>query len=103
MRSARSVTFPSVVIAAERPLLVQVKAVESPYPLRGRLRVETPAGEVGQVPADGEAWLEGRLRDRLGVQIGRRRSAWANSACVPPVCCWTSPTVAVTCSSSHHG
>ncbi|MGB5614150.1 MAG: FtsX-like permease family protein [Sedimenticolaceae bacterium] len=70
LRSARTVTFPSVVIAAGRPLLVQVKAVESPYPLRGHLRVETPAGEVGQVPADGEAWLEGRLRDRLGAQIG---------------------------------
>jgi putative ABC transport system permease protein len=70
LRSARSVTFPSVVIAAERPLLVQVKAVEAPYPLRGRLRVETPAGEVGQVPAYGEAWLEGRLRDRLAALIG---------------------------------
>jgi putative ABC transport system permease protein len=68
--SARTVTFPSVIIANERPLLVQVKAVEAPYPLRGRLRVETPAGEVGSVPQAGEAWLEGRLRDRLQATIG---------------------------------
>ncbi len=70
LRSARSVSFPSVIIAGERPLLVQVKAVEAPYPLRGRLRVDTPDGEVGQVPATGAAWLEGRLRDRLDVVIG---------------------------------
>jgi len=70
LRSARSVSFPSVVIAGERPLLVQVKAVEAPYPLRGRLRVDTTGGEVGHVPGTGEAWLEGRLRDRLDVKVG---------------------------------
>ena len=70
LESARTVTFPSVIIANERPLLVQVKAVEAPYPLRGRLRVDTPAGEVGTAPGPGEAWLEGRLRDRLQATIG---------------------------------
>jgi putative ABC transport system permease protein len=70
LRSARSISFPSVIVAGERPLLVQVKAVESPYPLRGRLRIDTPDGEVGQAPAPGEAWLEGRLRNRLDVDIG---------------------------------
>ena len=44
LTSARTVTFPSVVLANERPLLVQVKAVEPPYPLRGRLQVDTPEG-----------------------------------------------------------
>ncbi|MGD8955706.1 MAG: FtsX-like permease family protein [Chromatiaceae bacterium] len=70
LQAARTVTFPSVIIANERPLLVQVKAVEPPYPLRGRLRIDTPAGEVGRAPGAGEAWLEGRLRDRLGAEIG---------------------------------
>ncbi|MGB5466791.1 MAG: ABC transporter permease, partial [Sedimenticolaceae bacterium] len=32
LQAARTVTFPSVIIAKERPLLVQVKAVEPPYP-----------------------------------------------------------------------
>ncbi|MCP5415300.1 MAG: FtsX-like permease family protein [Chromatiaceae bacterium] len=70
LHHARTLTFPSVIVANDRPLLVQVKAVEAPYPLRGRLRVDTPQGEVSQVPASGTAWLEGRLRDRLGAQIG---------------------------------
>ncbi|MCG6965119.1 MAG: FtsX-like permease family protein [Chromatiaceae bacterium] len=71
VRHARTVTFPSVIIANERPLLVQVKAVEEPYPLRGRLQVQTPGGAAARPPAAGEAWLEGRLRDRLGAVIGR--------------------------------
>jgi putative ABC transport system permease protein len=70
LRSARTVTFPSVIIANDRPVLVQAKAVEAPYPLRGRLRVETAQGASGAVPAPGEAWLEGRLRDRLQARIG---------------------------------
>ena len=70
---ARGITFPSVIIANERPLLVQVKAVEVPYPLRGRLLVETPAGPADRPPGVGEAWLEGRLRDRLGATIGQTR------------------------------
>ena len=68
---ARTVTFPSVVLANEQPLLVQAKAVEPGYPLRGRLQVDTPGGPVERAPAEGEAWLEGRLRDRLGVVIGQ--------------------------------
>lgn len=72
---ARGISFPSVIIANDRPLLVQVKGVESPYPLRGRLGVETPAGPVARPPQLGEAWLEGRLRDRLGAKIGETRVA----------------------------
>lgn len=69
LQHARTVSFPSVVIANERPLLVQVKAVEPAYPLRGRLQVDTARGSVGAVPPDGSAWLEGRLRDRLRAVI----------------------------------
>ena len=70
---ARTVTFPSVVLANDQPLLVQIKAVEPAYPLRGRLRIDTPQGETGSVPANGEAWVEGRLRDRLGLAVGESR------------------------------
>ena len=70
IRHARTVTFPSVVLGNDRPLLVQVKGVEPPYPLRGTLRVAQPDGTVTRPPATGEAWLEGRLRDRLDVRIG---------------------------------
>lgn len=67
---ARSVSFPSVVFANEQPVLVQVKAVEPAYPLRGRLQVATPTALGADAPGEGQAWLEGRLRDRLGVTIG---------------------------------
>lgn len=70
LQTARTVTFPSVIIAGEQPVLVQVKAVEPAYPLRGRLDVRTSTGITTQPPGPGEAWLEGRLRDRLGAEIG---------------------------------
>jgi putative ABC transport system permease protein len=53
LETARSVTFPSVILSGEQPLLVQIKAVEPPYPLRGRLRVDTPAGAGGNGAAAG--------------------------------------------------
>jgi len=70
LTTARTVTFPSVIVADERPLLVQVKAVEPAYPLRGRLQVETADGPTGAAPPPGGAWLEGRLRDRLQAVTG---------------------------------
>lgn len=70
LAQARTVEFPSVIVAGDSPQLVQVKAVAAAYPLRGRLRVETPSGSIDRPPHAGEAWLEGRLRDRLGVVIG---------------------------------
>ncbi len=73
LQTARIVTFPTVIVAAETPVLVQVKAVEPSYPLRGKLQVDTPDGEMSAAPLPGQAWLEGRLRDRLGAQIGETR------------------------------
>ncbi len=70
LQRARVATFPSVVSGAELPVLVHVKAVEPPYPLRGHLQVETPEGDRDGAPATGSAWLEGRLVDRLDAQIG---------------------------------
>lgn len=70
---ATSVTleFPSVVLAGDLTQLVQVKAVDSAYPLRGALRVRTATG-AGDVtspggPAPGEAWAEPRLFALLGL------------------------------------
>jgi putative ABC transport system permease protein len=70
LQVARTITFPSVIIAGERPQLVQVKAVDPDYPLRGRLQVDTPAGSTGQAPQAGSAWVEARLRDRVEARIG---------------------------------
>jgi len=58
---SRIVTFPSVLFIADRPQLVQVKAVEPNYPLRGELRVRTATQEVQAPPQPGQAVVAKRL------------------------------------------
>ena len=71
---ARTLEFPSVVMSAETPQLVQVKAADPPYPLRGRLRVQDdftgPERSVPQGPPPGEVWVEARLLRLLDTRIG---------------------------------
>jgi putative ABC transport system permease protein len=74
LKTARTAEFPSVVLAAERPQLVAVKAVEAPYPLRGSLQLQAavgaPAEPVRAVPEAGSAWVEARLLGPLGLDVG---------------------------------
>lgn len=74
LATARTLEFPSVVLADERTQLVAVKAVEEGYPLRGAVRIgfagERPEQIVRAVPAPGTVWLEPRLAAQLGVRIG---------------------------------
>ncbi|MBD3669307.1 MAG: FtsX-like permease family protein [Gammaproteobacteria bacterium] len=74
LKQARTVTFPSVVVAGEALQLAQVKAVGEGYPLRGQLRLrdtlygaEHPAERP---PSVGEAWLDPRLAALLQRQVG---------------------------------
>lgn len=74
LETARTVEFPSVVLAGERSRLVSFKAVEDGYPLRGRLRVadrrDGEEREVRAVPDPGSAWVEPRLLNLLGIDVG---------------------------------
>ena len=74
LTAARTLEFPSVVMGAQGPQLVQVKASDAAYPLRGRLRVRDgftdPERTVGQGPPAGEVWVEARLLRLLDVQVG---------------------------------
>jgi len=74
LRTARTLSFPSVVLHEDATQLVQIKALSTDYPLRGRLRsAASPAMlEEGEaVPlAAGEAWGEARLYAQLGVAPG---------------------------------
>ena len=74
LRSARTLEFPSVVMGERGPQLVQVKATDESYPLRGRLRVrdglEAPERTVERGPRPGEIWVESRLLRLLDAQIG---------------------------------
>jgi len=66
LQASELVEFPSVLFINEAPQLVQVKAVQAGYPLRGTLRLDTPAGEQQQPPQPGEAALAQRLALLLG-------------------------------------
>ena len=74
LRTARTLDFPSVVIAGERTQLVQVKGVDTDYPLRGHLRTADGPGDEERVtdggPPFGEAWAEPRLLALLGLELG---------------------------------
>lgn len=74
LAGARTLEFRSVVVAGERPQLVQVKAVDARYPLRGELRVrdslDGPERSVDGGPPAGEVWVEPRLLRLLDARVG---------------------------------
>jgi len=74
LATARTLEFPSVVMAGDRPQLVQVKAVDPAYPLRGELRVRAaltaPEATAAGGPPPGELWIEPRLVHLLGIGAG---------------------------------
>ncbi len=71
---ARTLGFPSVVMGQGTPQLVQVKAVQGAYPLRGQLllreRQGAPVHAADSLPSPGEIWVEPRLLVLLEVQPG---------------------------------
>ncbi len=73
---ARTLSFPSVVLAGERSALAEVKAAGAGYPLRGQLAVsDAPFGDAvptAALPAPGTVWLDERLLAALGVGVGAR-------------------------------
>lgn len=73
LETARILTFPSVVFSGDSPVLVQVKAVDAEYPLRGDLRIQLSSQRTQTrkgPPAAGQAWVEQRLLERLGIGLG---------------------------------
>lgn len=69
-RHTRVIQFPSMVGKGEELMLVSVRAVQSPYPLRGELVTE-PA-QQDQIPAPGEVWAEPRVLTQLEMAPGDR-------------------------------
>ena len=82
LSTATTLSFPSVVLAGERPQMVDVKAVDAGYPLRGALRTapaaELPEQTTHDIPARGEVWVEPRLLTLLGLAPGERLSLGAS-------------------------
>jgi len=71
LRTVKGVQFPSMVVAGERSALVALKAIESGYPMRGRLEVQTAEGlQVNPVLGERRALVDPALLARLGLRIG---------------------------------
>jgi putative ABC transport system permease protein len=74
LATARTASFPSVVLAGEESALADIEGVQPGYPLRGRLRVssgfEAESETIDTVPPPGEAWADPRLLARLGAEVG---------------------------------
>lgn len=69
-----TVSFPSVVLHADDTALVSIKAVSEQWPARGEIRVlDAPFAEPRLrrgAPAPGTLWVELRLWQDLGLQLG---------------------------------
>jgi putative ABC transport system permease protein len=72
LRVSRQILFPSVIFHDDRPLLVQVKAVDGNYPLRGDFLAETPARQWRQGPVRNEVFISSILRNKLGAVPGMK-------------------------------
>ena len=76
LATAGVVEFRSVVVAGETTQLVEIKAVDAAYPLRGTLHLADPAGGPDRPaaggPPQGEVWVEARLPPLLRIGEGDR-------------------------------
>lgn len=74
--SARTVSLRSVAVAGERTQLVELKAADPGYPLRGTLRTAPAPGAADRaetgLPEPGTAWVDVRLLDLLDLAVGDR-------------------------------
>ena len=74
LKTALTASFRSVAVVGEKLQLAEVKAAQSGYPLRGRLQVSdrlfAPATPAAAAPPPGAAWLDPRLFQLLGLEVG---------------------------------
>ncbi|MEX2327594.1 MAG: FtsX-like permease family protein, partial [Pseudomonadales bacterium] len=74
LETAETLSFLSMVFAADRAQFSAVKAVDDSYPLRGELITSDAPFVFGQIvvhgPPAGEVWLESRLVPSLDVAVG---------------------------------
>jgi putative ABC transport system permease protein len=76
--TAKTWSFPSVILHEDDTVLTAIKAVSEHYPLRGQLRyatsLDTADAITDQLPQKGEIWLESRLLHQFGIEIGDQLS-----------------------------
>lgn len=67
LNTAQVIQFPTMLATDDRLLLVALRAVEPPYPLRGDMVTEPP---LQGTPAPGTLWAEPSVLERLNLQPG---------------------------------
>jgi len=74
LRTARTVSFLSMVQGGGRNQLTAVKAVSAAYPLRGEMRIApqrfVPDHVVQTIPVRGTVWADERLLSELRIRVG---------------------------------
>ena len=74
LKTAETMSFPSVVFAGDESALATVMVVSDGYPLRGSVRISDALfGEqrtVDGIPEPGEVWADGALLARVGADVG---------------------------------
>ena len=74
LRVAQTRSFPSMIMAAGKAQLSEIKAVSEGYPLRGNLRIarqlHAPDAPSLGVPPAGEVWVDERLAAAVSLAVG---------------------------------
>jgi len=72
LRTGSSADFPTVLFANGKSQLVDIRAVDAAYPLRGELRIRDPAGHEAapHAPEAGTAFVAQRILAGLAVAVG---------------------------------
>ena len=81
--------FPSMVVYGEASQLVEIKAIEANFPLRGHLTIGLHGTDTGRTaqsaPQPGEVWIEPRLATLLGVKVGEQLEVGERSLVVAAI------------------
>lgn len=87
--AVKTYEFPSMVVSGDNSQLVEIKAVENNFPLRGDLTLGTSALDAGKVvkatPAKGQVWIEPRLANLLDLRVGDQLAVGEQSLSVAAI------------------
>lgn len=74
LRTTRETSFATVAVAGDRLKLASIRALEAPYPLRGKVelrrRASAPIEQAAGVPRPGTVWTSPTLAAALDLAIG---------------------------------
>lgn len=76
LRTTETLAFPTMAVSGDKMQLIEAKAIDRGYPLRGELVTSARlfgAGDAGPtLPEPGTAWADARLMQLLGLPLGGR-------------------------------